>query len=138
MTQDREPAVLLRLLLRGQAIYYVVTGLWPLLSMATFERVTGPKVDDWLVHMVGLLAATIGVVLWAGALARRVAGTTVLLGALGALGFAAIDLRYALAGRISGVYLLDAAAELAISVALLVAWRVSRGSPTRGGADRSR
>jgi hypothetical protein len=36
-----------------QAGYYCLTGVWPLLHMASFEAVTGPKVDDWLVKMVG-------------------------------------------------------------------------------------
>jgi hypothetical protein len=41
-------------------IYYVATGVWPLVSMTAFEAVTGPKVDDWLVRMVALLVIVIG------------------------------------------------------------------------------
>ncbi len=117
---------MLRLVLRAQAVFYVLTGLWPLFSLATFEAVTGPKVDDWLVHMVGLLAAAIGVTLWVGARDERPAGTVVLLAVLSAASFAAIDLRYALARRISAVYLLDAAVEGALILALLLAWRGRR------------
>lgn len=54
-------------ILRGQAVFYVLTGIWPSLSMSTFEAVTGPKTDDWLVQTVGVLILVIGVVLWAGA-----------------------------------------------------------------------
>ena len=122
---------MLRWVLQGQAIFYVLTGLWPLLSIATFEAVTGPKVDDWLVHMVGLLAFTIGVTLWVGARQRPPAGTIVLLAVLSAASFAAIDLRYALSGRISRVYLLDAAAEVAIILALAAAWRLRHPPPPR-------
>ena len=43
-----------RTALTVQGLFYVVTGLWPLVSLSTFEFVTGPKTDDWLVHMVGL------------------------------------------------------------------------------------
>jgi hypothetical protein len=50
-----------------QAAYYLITGLWPLVSLRTFEMVTGPKTDDWLVRMVGLLAAAIGAALLSGA-----------------------------------------------------------------------
>ena len=117
---------MLHAILRGQAIFYVVTGLWPLVSLATFEAVTGPKVDDWLVHMVGLLAATIGVTLWVAARERRPPGAAILLAVLSAASFAAIDLRYALAGRISRIYLLDAAAEVALILALAMAWRAHR------------
>jgi hypothetical protein len=49
-----------RSVLRAQGGYYLVTGLWPLVHLASFEAITGPKVDDWLVRMVGLLAAVIG------------------------------------------------------------------------------
>ena len=120
--------MLLRVVLRGQAIFYLVTGIWPLLSLETFERVTGPKVDDWLVHMVGLLAASIGLTLWVGARASRPPGAVVLLAMLSAASFAAVDLRYALARRISPVYLLDAAAEAALLLALTLGWLRSRRS----------
>ena len=48
---------------RIQGVYYTATGLWPLISMKTFERVTGPKRDDWLVKTVGLLITAVGVTL---------------------------------------------------------------------------
>jgi hypothetical protein len=42
-------------LVRG--LYFPITGLWPLVSSETFQRVTGPKVDLWLVKTVGVLVA---------------------------------------------------------------------------------
>ena len=48
---------------QAQGLYYTATGLWPLVSMKTFERVTGPKHDDWLVKTVGLLIMAVGVTL---------------------------------------------------------------------------
>lgn len=111
------------MVLRVQAAFYVITGVWPLLHMRSFERVTGPKTDDWLVHMVGLLAATIGLALWAGARAKRPVGAVVVLGAASAMSFAAIDLTYALTGRIAPVYLLDAIAEGILLLALWIGWR---------------
>jgi hypothetical protein len=42
-----------RRILALQALYYLATGLWPLVHLPSFEAVTGPKTDDWLVHMVG-------------------------------------------------------------------------------------
>ncbi|MGH7661110.1 MAG: hypothetical protein ACRENA_09390 [Vulcanimicrobiaceae bacterium] len=60
-----------RRVLKLQAGYYIATGIWPLLSMRSFEAITGPKTDRWLVRMVGLLAATIGNA-HAGRLQRRV------------------------------------------------------------------
>ncbi len=38
----------------AQAVYYVLTGVWPLVSMKTFLKVTGPKTDLWLVRTIGL------------------------------------------------------------------------------------
>lgn len=103
-----------------QGVYFLLTGVWPLVSMRTFEAVTGPKVDRWLVKTVGALIGVIG-----GSLLldrrRPSRGTTALaLGSAAALG--GVDLVYALKGRISRVYLLDAVAE-----ALLVGlWLVGR------------
>jgi hypothetical protein len=38
-----------------QGVYYVATGIWPLLDIESFERITGPKADRWLVKTVGAL-----------------------------------------------------------------------------------
>ncbi len=109
----------------AQGVYYVASGLWPIVSLQTFERVTGPKVDGWLVRMVGLLAATIGGVLGGRALAGDPARPPDAALAIGsAASFAAIDVVYAGRGRISKIYLADAAVELA----LVAAWLVSRRS----------
>lgn len=90
-------------------VYYLLTGLWPLLSMRTFEWVTGPKTDRWLVRMVGLLAAVIG----ASLLARRGSSDRILpVGS--ALAFASVDTTYSLRGAISRIYLADALLELAL------------------------
>jgi hypothetical protein len=43
-----------------QAAYYLMTGLWPLFHRRSFEAVTGPKTDYWLVRTVGVLVAAIG------------------------------------------------------------------------------
>ena len=44
----------------AQGSYYVVTALWAVFSVDTFQRVTGPKTDVWLVKTVGVLVAAIG------------------------------------------------------------------------------
>lgn len=94
-----------------QGAYYIATGAWPLISMRTFEAVTGPKRDHWLVRQVGLLAVAIGVALCADSLhgSRRVTGDV--LGAGTAVAFGAIDLSEGLPGRIRPIYLADAAIE---------------------------
>lgn len=94
----------------SQGIFYVATGLWPILHMRSFEAVTGPKVDRWLAKTTGGLIAAVGVALIAGARARP---TRALhwLGVGSALALGISDVVYTLRGRISKAYLADAAAE---------------------------
>jgi hypothetical protein len=117
----------------GQGIYYAVTGVWPLVSMRTFEAVTGPKTDDWLVKTVGVLVGAIGgVLVLAGRRRRALEPEPALLAAGSAAGLAAIDTIYSLRGRISKIYLLDAVVE----VALVAAWAVAMRTVSRGPSLR--
>jgi hypothetical protein len=111
-------ARVIRWVLRLQGVMYVVTGVWPLLHMASFEAVTGPKTDDWLVHTVGLLLAVIGAVLLLAAARPAVDRLVVALAIGAALSLAAIDIVYVLNGTISRIYLVDAAIEIAFAVVL--------------------
>ena len=104
--------------LRTQGIYYVTTGLWPVVHMASFEAITGPKVDDWLVKMVGFLAAVIGGTLFLASQRAKQTLEILSLAITSALAFTVIDVWYALSGRISSIYLADAAVEIAIVVLL--------------------
>lgn len=101
-----------------QAAYYVASGLWPLLSYRSFESVTGPKREEWLVKMIGLLTTLIG-----GVLATDPAGRerqTRLLAIGAAAAFAVVDTWYAgVRRRIRPVYLLDAVAQAVIVAAWL-------------------
>lgn len=111
----------------GQGVYYAATGVWPLLNIRTFQFVTGPKVDLWLVKTVGVLVSVIGIALTVAGLRRRVSGEMVLLASGAAAGLTAIDGVYAARGRISKVYLLDALAEIALVAAWALAWRRAGG-----------
>ena len=102
-----------------QAAYYLITGLWPLVSLRTFEMVTGPKTDDWLVRMVGLLAAAIGTALLSGAWRETPKRETLVLAILSAVSFAAIDVVYTLNGTISSIYLADAVVQAIFISAIL-------------------
>jgi hypothetical protein len=101
-----------------QSVYYVVTGVWPFLSRRTFEAVTGKKVDWWLVQTVGLLVVTNGLTIALGNRKEGPSPETVLLAALSAISFTSIEVVYVAKRRISPVYLLDAAIEIAILAAL--------------------
>ena len=66
-------------LARLQAIFYIATGVWPFVSIRTFEAVTGPKVDRWLVKTVGALVAVIGCALALASRRRQLAPEIVLV-----------------------------------------------------------
>ena len=115
-----------RLVLAIQGLFYVATGIWSLVSIGSFQRVTGPKVDTWLVKTVGALVTVIGGVLALAAARRRTSAEVTTLAVGSALALATIDTVYASTGRISRVYLLDSVAETALAASLLV---TAPGSP---------
>lgn len=113
-------------ILRTQGAYYLATGLWPLIHLASFEAITGPKVDDWLVRMVGLLAAVIGTTLVLAARHRSRPLEIFVLAIGSASAFTAVDVWYVARGQIAPVYLADAVLELGLIVLLVLA-RLSDG-----------
>jgi hypothetical protein len=104
-----------RKLLAAQGAYFTATGVWPLIHMRSFEAVTGPKVDRWLVKTVGLCITCIGATLLAASRANRVTPEIRGLAASSALALTGIDVYYSARRRISPVYLLDAAVEVGIA-----------------------
>jgi hypothetical protein len=110
----------------AQGLLFVTTGLWPILHYRSFEAVTGPKTDDWLVKTLGGVLAVLGGALLIGALERTASRAWRLLGAGSAAALATADVLYVARGRLRPVYLLDAVAE----AALVAAWLGSR--PVRG------
>jgi hypothetical protein len=122
---------LARVLRTSQGLYFLVTGLWPLLHMRSFLAVTGPKTDLWLVKTVGALVAVIGGTLLGRATRHEPAAAADLaVGSAAAL--AAIDVVYVAQGRIARIYLLDAALEAAIIAAWGVALRRGAEGATSG------
>ena len=124
---DAQPGIgmpsLLRATLSLQAAYYIVTGLWPILHLASFEAVTGPKADDWLVRTVGALVITIGLSLGVAARRREAPAPVLVLAVAAAIAFIAIDVAYVGVGRISPIYLADALAEAALLAMLFTGYR---------------
>jgi hypothetical protein len=117
-------------------VYFAVTGIWPLVSIETFQMVTGRKTDHlvtgneadhWLVNTVGALVAANAVVFLAAAWYRRTTIDTAILGLCTAIALSAIDLVYVARGTISAVYLVDAAAEVVLIILwLIVLFRLQR------------
>ncbi|HET8631948.1 MAG TPA: hypothetical protein VFL91_31365 [Thermomicrobiales bacterium] len=116
------PAGLAPALALAQGAYYLLTGVWPLVSIGTFQRLTGPKADRWLVKTVGVLVAASGGALLSAGRRRRLTPELAGLAASSAAGLAAIDVVYAAKGRIAPIYLLDALVELALVAGWAGAW----------------
>jgi len=61
MTLQEDKRVLTGELMEGanccaaKGAYSLATGVWPLVTVRTFERVSGPKIDNGLVKTVGVL-----------------------------------------------------------------------------------
>jgi hypothetical protein len=115
-SQEGAVSTLLRVVAAGQALYYIATGVWSLVSIDTFQKVTGPKTDLWLVKTVGVLVTVIGAVLGLAA-RRRWSGPEVpLLGIGSAAVLTVIDVVYVAKRRIAPIYLLDALGEMMLVV----------------------
>lgn len=101
---------------RVHGAFNVVNGMWPIVHMRSFEAVSGPKVDRWLVRTVGGLMAVNGLTQLTAREAEQRLSAQVGVGTSAVL--AAVDVRYVSTGRISRIYLLDALVQLA----WLAAW----------------
>lgn len=101
-----------------QGAFYLASGLWPIVHLPSFEAVTGPKAEGWLVKTTGALIAVAGTAMLMAGRHRRVMPEIRLLAAGSAAALAAADVIYVAKRRIPPVYLLDAATELA----LVAAW----------------
>ena len=111
----------------AQGVYYVAFAIWPIVSIDTFQAVTGPKTDHlstgleadhWLVNTVALLLVAIGCTLLTAGWRRHVCPEIIVLGITSALAVAAIDIIYVARGTIPPIYLADAVIE----GTLIVAW----------------
>lgn len=110
----------------GQGLFYMATGLWPIVSMSSFQRVSGPKTDLWLVKTVGILISVIGAVLVRASQRKEHAPEVSLLAIGSAVGLAGIDTIYVAKKRIWPIYLLDAVVEIALAGLQVFVWRRSR------------
>jgi hypothetical protein len=119
----------------AQGLYYVITGIWPLANVRSFQAVTGPKTDLWLVKTVGVLVAVIGVTLAVGGARRRGGAEMGVLAAGSAAGLAGVDTVYTTKRRIAKIYLLDAVIEALLFASWIVAARRERRA-VRGWGQR--
>ena len=96
-------------------LYYIATGLWPILHLRSFVAVTGPKQDIWLVQVFGALLASLG---FSAILHRNAGSASAGVGLSTAIVLAAGDVFFVARGRIRPTYLLDAVVEVALAAGL--------------------
>jgi hypothetical protein len=104
-----------------QGLYFFVTGVWPLLDIESFQLVTGPKRDIWLVKTVGVLVAVIGAVLVLAGAGGEITSPILLLAVGSAAALATVDVNYVAKRVIPPIYLLDALLEVGFVFLMLAA-----------------
>jgi hypothetical protein len=107
-------------LLKFQGIFYFLTGVWPLVDIASFMAVTGPKTDLWLVRTVGWLILLSGIAFFFEGRSPSPSKNFARLACGEALALAGIDIYYVLKNTISWVYLIDATIELLLVIIWII------------------
>src|SRR4051794_25887508 len=74
-----------------QGLYFALTGIWPLLDINSFQIVTGPKTDLWLVQTVGAILGIIGISFCIAGARRVVSASTYFLAVASALALMMVD-----------------------------------------------
>jgi hypothetical protein len=117
-------------LLGVQGLYYLATGVWPLVSIETFQIVTGYKTDNlvtgreadhWLVMTVGVLVTAIALTLLVAAWRGKYPVEMVVLAVTSSLGLIGLDVIYVAREVIPPIYLADAALEIVLIAAWILA-----------------
>jgi hypothetical protein len=117
--------------------------VWPLVSIETFQMVTGPKTDHlvtgresdhWLVMTVAVLIVAVAVALLVTAWRRQAPVEVAVLAVGSALALTGIDVVYVARGAIAPIYLVDAAAE----VILIAGWAFALARQAHAGQEEHR
>lgn len=101
-----------RLILGIQFLYYLTTGIWPLINIESFMDVTGYKTDQWLVKTVGILISCISFTMLVALVKRRISDEVLTLIGTTCTGLIIVDVYFSLNNIISKIYLVDAFVEL--------------------------
>ena len=96
----------------AHTLYFVLGGLWAILGRRSFETVTGPKTDYWLVRTVGGLLVATGAMIGLAGAGERITPEIRWLAISTSGVLAAVDVISTAGGRVRPVYLLDALANV--------------------------
>jgi hypothetical protein len=95
----------------AQGAYYFITGLWSLVHIDSFQKVTGRKTDLWLVKTVGILLVALGTGLILAGLQQEFGVGLIFIAMATCAGLITIELTYVSKRVIAPIYLADAAVE---------------------------
>lgn len=109
-----------KILLRVEGIFYLLTGLWPLLHLGSYQRVTGFKTDLWMVVTVGALLALYGLSFLMESRNLIISKAIMALGIAAPLILLWIDVYYVYSGVISPIYIVDALIENLLVLSWLI------------------
>lgn len=98
-----------------QGLYFIITGIWPLVHIESFLYITGYKTDIWLVKTVGILILPYSILCFYTIINMKRNTAIAIVNMMCCLGLAWVDLYYYLRGIISWVYLIDFALEMIFS-----------------------
>jgi hypothetical protein len=97
-----------------QGTYFVFTGIWSLVDIDSFQKVTGPKTDVWLVKTVGVLVIAIGSGLIVAGMQEQVSPEIAVIATASAAGLLGIELVYVFKRVIAPIYAVDAVVEMGL------------------------
>jgi len=103
-----------------QGSYFLITGIWSLIHIDSFQRVTGRKTDLWLVKTVGILVSAIGAGLILAGVTQQFDSGLIFIAMASTIGLIGIELVYIYEDVISPIYGIDAVIE----VGFLIWWVV--------------
>ena len=110
------------------ALYFGIGGLWSVVGKRSFQAISGPKVDYWLVRTVGGLLTVVGAVIAMADVRGRITPEIRWLAIGTSAVLTVIDVVYTARNRIRWVYLLDAVAN----VVLIGGWLALRSGRQAG------
>lgn len=103
---------LIRILIVVHGAYLLIGGLWPLVHMPSFEAVTGPKAEHWLVRSVAGMLVVIAVVLLVQLRKHRVEASAVVVAMGASLTLGVVGIITAAQGVIDPIYICDGTLHL--------------------------
>lgn len=110
---------LLQKILSIQGVYFLIVGMWPIVSINSFMSFAGPKTDIWLVRTFGAMLACEGFCFIITAMLRHMSFPMLILAFLNSVLLLFVDMHYHLDNVLGESYLVDASIEF-----LFIVWWV--------------